>query len=266
MKKKTQKPPVIPLEHRIHPVGGAGFNRHKSAKICAFIRAICVNPHPLSVFFRVTSSFRTNVRNPAHPPLSVFFRVFPWFLILTLSAASTPIRIDPTAPKPLNLSPEAQSALALAPPLEAPKNVKISQDGTNVTISWDPVPGARDYRVYSAVCVPDSSVLLAYGISRDNPQTGKVEWFYRGSFHPRYGDVYIEQVIDDPYGEHLWSPDGYTGTLNMSVSMYGAANTRYHRIILTPWTPDSLGTYSGTSYTRPLAGEHDRMFHVRSVF
>ena len=213
-----------------------------------------------------------------HPPFRAFpclsvvrlpLRAFPWLItisILALAAASTPIRVHPSAPKPLTISPDAQTALRLAPPLEAPKNVKISQDGTNVTITWDPVPGARSYRVYTAVCVPDTTVMLAYGIARDNPSTGKVEWFYLGSFHPRYGDVYIEQHVDDPYAAMLWSETNLVNPNNMNVSMYGAPNTRYHRIILTPWAPDSLGTYSGTTFTRPLNNERDRMFHVRSVF
>ncbi len=67
--------PETALEHRIHPVGGAGFNRHKSAQIRAFICVICVNP-PSVVQNKSPppSSFRAHARNPAqaHHPVGFF--------------------------------------------------------------------------------------------------------------------------------------------------------------------------------------------------
>ena len=101
---------TIPLEHRIHPVGGAGFNRHylatspsrhlafpsvpsvvqnlgtpdSSGRRCRFQPAQ-THPQP-----RKSPSFRAHARNPAHRPISPprhlatspFLPCLPWFKTL----------------------------------------------------------------------------------------------------------------------------------------------------------------------------------------
>jgi hypothetical protein len=50
--------------------------------------------------------------------------------------------------------------LTVAGPPDAPINVQIEINDTNVTISWDPVTGANSYKIYSAFSTEGTFTLL----------------------------------------------------------------------------------------------------------
>lgn len=130
-------------------------------------------------------------------------------------------------------------------PFPAPKNVSISliPDANNpdsIRISWDAVEGAKEYQVYTAVAVKDTSVYVPY--SQYIMDYSRGLWEYKYSFHPTYGDTYIIN---------------YNNGIGYQIPMW-------NRIVFSRWTLDS-GSLRGTTFTRAYEGERDRFFFVRAV-
>lgn len=175
--------------------------------------------------------------------------------LLAAGAAAPVLRQKPDA-RPLLLNPSSVKSLDMATRYPAPTNVRIvfwpSKDQPDsLRISWSPTPGARSYRVYTNIAVPDSSTLVPYCEPLTDPVTGEAFHAYRYSFHPRYGDPYCEKVGDEYLDYRMW----------------GGHKSRAKRILFTPWQPDTLGVYSGCTYTRPLdPADRDRFFHVTAIY
>lgn len=177
-------------------------------------------------------------------------------LVLAATAAASILYVDPGAPAPLTLAPAGQPA-AFATRWPSPTGVKIElwpsqAQPDSFRLSWNPTPGARAYRVYSAVCVPDSSTYVPFLELIQDPRDGSLIYSYQYSYHPRFGDPVFERL------------GGLNGTLD--ATSWGAPNSRAERLLFSPWLPDTLGYYSAASYTRPNAGERDRMFYVVAIY
>ncbi len=179
----------------------------------------------------------------------------PWVIcaIIALSLSGAIIRINPAATSALSLTREGTPILA-RPPFPAPKNVQIVRwpddtHSTHVRITWDPVPGATSYQVYTAIAVPDSSKYIAVVEPRFIPD-GSIVWGYKHSKHPIFGDVMFFRPEQQSAPMQAWS---YGGPGSGTVALFSA------------FTPDTLGVYDGCSFVRPLAGERDRFFYVRAL-
>lgn len=173
--------------------------------------------------------------------------------LFTLAVAGSILRINPSASSALNLS-ASGAPLPVAPPFPAPKNVEIVRwpddvNPTSVRITWDPVPGATSYQVYSAVALEDSTKYIPVNDFIVLPD-GSGVWAYKYSKHPIFGDVMFFRPGSPSALMQGWAYGGYgSGTV----------------ALFSPFSPDTLGYYDGASYYRPLTGERDRFFYVRAV-
>lgn len=167
------------------------------------------------------------------------------------------LRVDPTEME-MEMEMEMEELCIETQPL-APRGVKITlwpigtQD--SVRITWQAVPGARGYKVYSAVCLPDATQWIAFLEPEYDEKTGEYRYIYKYSDNPLFGDVTMERLGQDGV---------------MAVGTWGFPNSRFSGIVLSEWTEDREGIMRGCSYTRPLVidgqGERDRMFRVTSIF
>jgi hypothetical protein len=167
------------------------------------------------------------------------------FLLVVAILPSANLLVKPESPGVLHLGMPG-GGMPVRPPFPAPKNVSISllpdqYSPDSIRISWDPVPGARDYRVYTAVAVRDSSVYVPF-CEPVLDQNGNIIWEYKYSFHPTYGDLYTIN---------------YNTGAGYFLEMWG-------KLVTGGWTPDS-GTLNGTTWTRAYEGERDRFFYVVAV-
>lgn len=173
--------------------------------------------------------------------------------LFTLAVAGSILRINPSASSALNLS-ASGAPLPVAPPFTTPKNVQIvlwpdAYSPTHVRVSWDPVPGATSYQVYSAVALEDSTKYIAVNDYIILPD-GSGVWEYKYSKHPIFGDVMFIRPGSPSSPMQGWS---YGGPGSGTIALFS------------PFSPDTLGYYDGASYYRPLTGERDRFFRVTAL-
>ena len=177
-------------------------------------------------------------------------------LALLAAGAAAPVLHQKPDAQPLLLNPRSTHSLDMATLYPAPTNVRIAlwphkDQPDSIRVTWDATPGARGYRVYTAVAIPDSSELVPYCEPIQDPVTGANIHSYLYSFHPRFGDVYCEKVGDEYLDYRMW----------------GGHKSRAKRLLFTPWQPDTLGVYSGCTYTRPRdPADRDRFFHVTAIY
>lgn len=178
-------------------------------------------------------------------------------IILALLAVWLPgavLRIDPATSEALEIH-DSGTDMELDLPFEAPKNIKIElypdiSAPVSVKISWDPVAGARSYRVFTCVAVADSSQMIPVKVPI--VIDGNIVWLYLYDKHPIFGEPMIERLNSEsaPMISYTW---GYGNGSRGRVAKFSA------------WELDTAGVMSGTSYIRPLNGERDRFFCVRAV-
>jgi hypothetical protein len=137
-----------------------------------------------------------------------------WVLmVVLLIAVALPamIYINPQSAKIISIKPASASGydLALNPLFSAPKNVQIKGIANtggaydSLVITWDKVPGAKGYRIYSSAFMPDTTIW----VNHCDKVEGTDLLVYMYSFHPRFGDMYFERTTDDPIdspGVKMW--------------------------------------------------------------
>jgi hypothetical protein len=179
-------------------------------------------------------------------------------LALLAAGAAAPVLHQKPDARPILLNPQSNQTLDMATHYASPANVQIDlipscRQADSILVTWDATPGARGYRVYTAVAIPDSSELVPYCEPIQDPVTGANIHSYLYSFHPRFGDVCCEKIGDEPLSYRVWG--GPAGT------------SRAKRILFSPWQPDTLGFYSGCTYTRPRdPADRDRFFTVTAIY
>lgn len=171
-------------------------------------------------------------------------------LLLAALLPSAVLRVNPSAPAKLSLQPGIP--LRANPPFPAPKNVNITlwpsdQNPDSVKVSWDPVDGAIEYHVYTAIAVPDSSLLIP--VIEPQIVDGILYWVYLYSKHPIYGDVAFRRL-------HSKSAD-------IISYCYGLGEGSIPKF--SPWTLADVGRFDGCSFFYPMNADRDRVFHVRAV-
>lgn len=173
-------------------------------------------------------------------------------ILIGVAALFGVLTIRPSSPKILPLT--GFDPLNVAPVFHSPQNVQVAlypsqQDHDSVRVSWDPVPGATSYHVYTAIAVPDSSLLIPHVEPLMLPD-GTVKWEYRYDKHPIFGDISIRKLHNDSNPLYMHS---YGGPGSGTTAKFSA------------FEPAQGGRFDGCSYIYPLNGERDRFFVVTAV-
>lgn len=169
-------------------------------------------------------------------------------LILAIAVAlpSAILRVKPNSQAVLPLVMPG-AGMPVNPPFPAPRNVRIRMlpdelNPVSIQVSWDPVPGATTYHVYTATAITDTTVYVPF-CEPTLDQMGNMIWSYKFSFHPTFGDPYVVNYNDSAgYNPAMWSD-----------------------LVTSGWSLDDNGTLSGTTWTRPFEVERDRFFYVKAV-
>lgn len=121
------------------------------------------------------------------------------------------IIISPSAPanRVLQFSPADSTALQASLPFRAPQNVEFVREDDSLRITWDIVPGATGYNVYTCENAADTTVYVPYAMY----DFEKLAFVYKYSYHPRFGEVYTWKTPD----------------------MVGYNMKMYEKMTLTPW-------------------------------
>lgn len=163
-------------------------------------------------------------------------------LIAALASASL-MRVGVPNKAPHSLTTGADP-LRISSPLPAPKDIKIELlptllEAEYFQISWRRVEGARYYKIYTTVAVPDSSVWLVYAMPTLD-QNGMLIWEYKYSFNPTYGDAYTIRKKGGGFDLLMWD-----------------------KFLVAPWVcVDSTAT---CTYRYDNVGEVNRFWRVAAV-
>lgn len=173
-------------------------------------------------------------------------------ILIGVAALFGVLSIRPSSNKILPLS--GSEYISLNPIFSTPGNVQITlfpteEDPDSVRVSWSPVPGATSYRVYTAIAVPDSSLLIPHVEPLMLPD-GTVKWEYRYDKHPIFGDIFTRKLHNDSNPLYMHS---YGGPGSGTTAKFSA------------FEPAQGGRFEGCSYIYPLNGERDRFFTVTAV-
>ncbi len=165
-------------------------------------------------------------------------------LMLACCLPSSLIYIQPNANKELEIQ-NSGKEIEIESPLPAPRKVKIEMlpdlsEADSIKISWERVPGAIKYRVYSCVAIQDTSNYVPFCIPVLD-QNGHYIWNYLYSFNPKYGDPYTINFNDE---------QGYQERM-------------YDKFYHSPWQLEKEIT--NNYYVRANNGERDRFFYVTAV-
>jgi len=175
-------------------------------------------------------------------------------LVILLIAVALPamIYINPQQSKKIAIQPKSDGyELALQPVFSAPQNVQmkgIANTGgayDSLVITWNKVPGARGYRIYSSMFIPDTTLWVPRSqiINID----GVFYNLYQYSYHPTYGDVYAH----------------FLNNGDMSQAPF----RMWNKGIINPWVRDSSGVMNGCRYSIPVATgttNPNRIYNVKA--
>jgi len=123
------------------------------------------------------------------------------FAMISVVCVASLILIIPSAvpTRVLPMTVSSPNTISATLPFRGPQNIEFVRDGDSLRISWDAVPGATGYNVYTCESLRDTTIYVPYAMWNFE----KSCFVYEYSFHPRYGDCYVYATQDDPYPEPL---------------------------------------------------------------
>lgn len=166
-------------------------------------------------------------------------------LIVACWLPSSIIYVQPNALKELEIQTSGKE-IEIESPLPAPRNIKMEllpdiYVADSIKISWERVPGAIKYKIYSCVAIQDTSDYVPYCITTLDKDDHLV-WQYLYSFYPKFGDVYCVNYNDG---------EGYHPSM-------------FNDLCHSPWQLEK-DNITNNYYVRANNGERDRFFYVKAV-